>query len=98
MPDTNRLGNVVAVLTTTPVAFSSSRWNATADAGSASAFFEMNTRPADVDAQSVLLSPAARATRDTVPLTLVLPYRYGPGHAGSPFDFVPHGPYVSLVV
>src|SRR5919198_959433 len=45
----------------------SSRVNVTEAAGSASAFFEMKTRPLDVAAQSVELSPPPLSTATTSP-------------------------------
>jgi hypothetical protein len=51
----------------------SSRVNVTAVAGSAFAFFEMNTRPVVVAAHSVVLSPGARETQLTLPPARVVP-------------------------
>src|SRR6266540_1135322 len=59
MLDTNRFGSFAAS--------GSSRVNATDAAGSASAFFEMKTRPVEVAAQRVDVSVVARSTATTVP-------------------------------
>src|SRR6266545_2843416 len=58
MLDTNRFGSFAAS--------GSSRVNATDAAGSASAFFEMKTRPVEVAAQRVDVSVVARSTPTTV--------------------------------
>src|SRR6266508_3856954 len=70
MLETNRFGSFAASV--------SSRVNVTEVAGSASAFFEMKTRPVVVAAHSVDVSPGARSTATTLPPARSEPY----GHVG----------------